>query len=491
MRSKFSLNILTTYGSQLYMALIGIVCMPLFLDALGSEAYAFIGLFTFLQAFFTVFDAGLSPALARTIAANPRKNDSNSLKKLTRTLESLSLSIALLIFAVTFFTKDLISSQYLGIQGNQPSIHLTILLLIAASSLRFTSMIQRAGLQGFENFNALNLIQVILTTIRFPIAALILYLLPKIEVFFLVQIFSSVLEWIILRTILWNSLNLRFKLPGYFSLESLKPILKFSSTIALTTLIAALIGQLDKLIVANILTLEEYGHFALSAVVANGILLIGLPIGNVLIPRLTNLHETNDKTAFADLYIKAATYTSVFISAVALTLSAFPYSSIWVLTGNIQTSQWGMDVLPYYAAGNFAVVVAGFNYYLQAAIGKVKLHLYYNVAMLLISLPVTVWVAYQYGVVAMLMTWAAFRISVLLIWSSAVHWILAKEIFFRWVILTLVPSLAPWLLLYVINDSLLATTNRLILLLFLGIFFICSVLLMLITTHLIKNFNIG
>jgi hypothetical protein len=61
-------NIFANYASQIYVALIGIVIVPLYVRYMGAEAYGLVGFNAMLQALFTYSIWGLRQRLA----ARPR-----------------------------------------------------------------------------------------------------------------------------------------------------------------------------------------------------------------------------------------------------------------------------------------------------------------------------------------------------------------------------------------------------------------------------------
>ncbi|HEY4544779.1 MAG TPA: oligosaccharide flippase family protein, partial [Tissierellaceae bacterium] len=61
-------NIIANYISQIYVALIGIVILPLYIKYMGAEAYGLIGFFTMMQSIFMLLDLGLTPTISRETA---------------------------------------------------------------------------------------------------------------------------------------------------------------------------------------------------------------------------------------------------------------------------------------------------------------------------------------------------------------------------------------------------------------------------------------
>ena len=72
--------------------------VPLYIKYLGIEAYGLIGIFVMLQAWLTLLDMGMKPALAREMARfTGGGHDAQSVWDLLRSIEIVALGIAVLI----------------------------------------------------------------------------------------------------------------------------------------------------------------------------------------------------------------------------------------------------------------------------------------------------------------------------------------------------------------------------------------------------------
>jgi len=90
-------NILVSFVSQTYVALIGVVMVPMYIQYMGAEAYGLVGFFAMLQAWFNLLDVGLTPTIARETARHRGgATDALSYRRLVRALEVVFLAIALM-----------------------------------------------------------------------------------------------------------------------------------------------------------------------------------------------------------------------------------------------------------------------------------------------------------------------------------------------------------------------------------------------------------
>ena len=61
-------NVLANYLGQGWRAIMSLAFVPVYIKYLGIEAYGLIGIFVMLQAWLTLLDMGMKPALAREMA---------------------------------------------------------------------------------------------------------------------------------------------------------------------------------------------------------------------------------------------------------------------------------------------------------------------------------------------------------------------------------------------------------------------------------------
>ena len=72
----FKRNVIANYLGQGYIAAVGILIVPFYLEQLGTEGYGLVGIFTMLQAWLQLLDIGISTTLARE-AAKSKINTAN------------------------------------------------------------------------------------------------------------------------------------------------------------------------------------------------------------------------------------------------------------------------------------------------------------------------------------------------------------------------------------------------------------------------------
>src|SRR5262249_12587754 len=158
----------------------------------------------------------------------------------------------------------------------------------------------------------------------------------------------------------------------------LKPVLRFSLTIAFTSSVMVLVTQTDKLVLSRILTLAEYGYFTLAVLVAGSVTMVSGPISGALMPRMSKLEAEGNHAGLIRVYRRATQLVAVLASATSIALALRAEPLLWAWTGERFLAREAAPILALYALGNGVLSVAGFPYYLQYAKGDLRLHLIGN-----------------------------------------------------------------------------------------------------------------
>jgi|SaaInlLV_10m_DNA_2_1039722.scaffolds.fasta_scaffold00428_15 O-antigen/teichoic acid export membrane protein len=436
-------NIIANFFGQFYTIIIGIVMVPFYLQYLGAEAYGLVGFFALMQSWMMLLDMGISPTLGREVAkvrSSVEESVKVVFKKLLHSLEFVFIIVAVIITSsILLFSFD-ISSKWLTIESMDiNTVSYCISLMGVMIGLRFLSSLYRSGINGAEEQVWLSTFNIIIVTFKFVGVFLILYFISTdVLYFFKYQMIIAIVEFIILAIKFYKVMDIgRFKL--YFSYESVKPILPFAMGIAYTGGIWILLTQLDKLLLSGVLPLAEYGYFALVGMIANAVLQLMRPIALAIQPKMVSLIQQGREKEMIVLYKKATQLMSVIVFSVVAIIGIYSYELLYSWTGNIEASKWAKDILFWYVMGNGILTIAAFQYSLQFGYGNLKMHIYYNTFSALISIPLIIWSAYNYGATGVAIVWFVFRLVSFLIWTPIVHHKFAPGVHKNWIIKDIMP----------------------------------------------------
>ena len=473
-------NIAAGYASQLWTALIGIVLMPLYLKYMGSEAYGLIGFFVMLQAIFVVLDLGLTPTIAREAARYyGGALKALAFRQLFRSLTVLFVCVAFAAGGALFALAPYISEHWLKIRDLPLAEVLGAVQIMAFSvALRWMGGLFRGVISGSERLVWLSGFNASIATLRFGGVLVSMWLwgyTPR--VFFWHQFAVAALE------LGWLSLKCQALIPSQASISEpigwsfapIRPLLRFSLTIAFTSSVWILLTQSDKLVLSGILPLADYGYFTLAVLVAGGITVITGPVSTALLPRLARLHAEGNRDEVLRLYNQSAQLVSVIGMSLMVTLAACSESLLYAWTGSLEATEATAPILRLYAIGNGLLTMSAFPFYLQYARGNLRYHLLGNVFMVLILVPAIIIAAERGGAIGAGWVWLTLNMLYLFIWVAYVHFKLEPGLHVPWVrrnvLLILGPTLLVGLALSMYHPAL---QNRLAELFHTGIFaFLC------------------
>ncbi len=441
-------NILANYASQLYVTLAGIVMVPLYISYMGAEAYGLVGFFAMLQAWFNLLDMGLTPTMARE-SARYRGGAISLLdyRRLARALEGVFAVIALSGGLLLFTLAQPIAGLWLNAsQLPQEEITQALQLMAVIIALRWMCGLYRGVITGAERLVWLSGFNSLIATGRFVvILPVLIFVSASPRAFFSFQLGVAMLEF---AGLAWMTYRLLPAIPAGERIQwqwaPLKPVLKFSLSIAFTSSVWVLVTQTDKLVLSNILPLADYGYFTLAVLVASGIMIISSPISSALMPRMTRLQAEGHHDALIAVYRQATQVVTVTAIPAALVLIFFAPQVLWAWTGDASLVRRAAPVLSLYAIGYAFLVVGAFPYYLQYAKGNLTLHLIGNMLFVLLLIPSIIWAASHYGMTGAGWAWLVSNAAYFLIWTPLVHRKFAPGVHGGWLLSDIaLPFLLP------------------------------------------------
>ena len=418
-------NILANYASQIYATLIGLLMVPLYIKYMGAEAYGLVGFYAMLQALFNLLDMGLTPTIARETAhfrggATPAVN----YRRLVRAMEGAFMIVALMGGIALFVASGYISHDWLQASRIPATeVQTAIQLMAIIIALRWMCGLYRGAISGSERLVWLGGYNATVATLRFvAVLPALIYIGVTPTIFFSFQLGVSLIEFV---GLLFYAYRLLPEMPKGQLLSwdwtPLKPVLKFSLTIAFTSTVWVLVTQTDKLILSKVLPLAEYGYFTLAVLVAGGVMIVSGPVSEALMPRMSKLEAEDDHLGLIRVYRQGTQLVSVMAGSVSITIAFCADLLLWAWTGDKILAHQAAPVLVLYALGNGVLAVAAFPYYLQYAKGDLRLHLIGNVVFVVLMIPSIIWAASQYGGVGAGYVWLGMNLLSFVAWLPLVH----------------------------------------------------------------------
>lgn len=419
-------NIAANYASQIYVTIIGIVLVPFYIQYMGAESYGLVGFFAMLQAWFNLLDMGLTPTIARE-SARYHGGAMSALvyRRIYRALSLIFCTIALIAGGLLIILSGTIASRWLKVEElAHAEVTLAVQIMAISVALKWVSGLYRGVVSGSERLIWLSMFTSLIATLRFVGVFGSMWLwgyTPR--VFFIHQLAISIFEttglFITCNKIIPKLQCMDESIGWHFS--SIKPILKFSLSIAFTSTVWIFATQTDKLILSGVLTLSEYGHFTLAVLVASGIIIISGPINNAIMPHMTRLYAEGNNTELINVYRKSIRLACVICGSATATVIYFPEALLYAWSGDDLLTEKSAAILRLYAIGNGLLSISAYPYYIQYARGNLRLHIIGNILMILVLVPFIIYASMHYGSVGAGYAWMLTNFIFATTWLNYVH----------------------------------------------------------------------
>lgn len=427
-------NILANFLGQGASSLLMLLLVPVYISCLGIESYALIGLFAVLQAWLTLLDFGMTPALGREMARfGAGALSPTQIRDLLRSLEWLVTGMALLIILAMSLFADGISRNWLeskDLSAATVAEALSIMSMVIAA--RFLEGLWRSALFGLQQQVWFNLANTGLTLFRHGGAALLVaFVAPTTQAFFQWQLLASMLTLLVLGQKLYRLLP-----PGNrtarFSLPALREIARFALGMLGINLLAVMLMQLDKLLLSRLISLEALGHYLLAASVAAVLNALITPITQALSPSLVAAVTRKDPEQEARLYHMGAQLVTVIVAPAALIMMVFGEDAVGIWTGNGPLAAEVAPLLDLLALGTFLNGLMHLGYFAMAAHGWTRLSLVSNILAVCVMVPLLLLAAPVWGGRGAAAIWVIVNAGYVLFQAPLLHRQILKGEMWRW-----------------------------------------------------------
>jgi len=276
-------------------------------------------------------------------------------------------------------------------------------------------------------------VQIVMVTIGHAGAVTVLALWSStIEAFFVWHAGTALVHACVLRWAAWRALG------GdggeRFELGALQRIWRFSAGMSGTAVAAALLTQIDKVLLSRMLSLENFGRYTLATVVASGLYVLVIPVFNAVYPRFSALVSRGDSAALAALY---RTGTRLFCSVLfplGLGVALFAEDLLVVWTGNAELATSASPIVALLVLGTSLNGVMHFPYALQLAHGLVRLPFLIATALAVAMIPLIVYLTSSYGAVGGATAWLIVNVAYLMMGTYLTHRRILTDIAFKWLL---------------------------------------------------------
>jgi O-antigen/teichoic acid export membrane protein len=441
--SKVKRNIIANYVGSAWSALMSVAFVPVYIRYIGIEAYGLIGLFTLIQSWLVLLDVGLTPTLSREMArfeagVHTVQSISNLLKSIERVYLVVAAVLATTIITVSpWIAKNWIRADKLDTATIRHALAITGFVV----ALRWLTGLYRGALIGLQHQVWLSFCGALFSTLRgLGAIGVLIWISPTITAFFVYQGVLAAVEAIVL------AVHIRRVLPtppavAQFSWMELRKVSNFAAGMATITLLSILLMQVDKLVLSRMLTLKDFGYYALASAVAGSLSLIIGPINNAIYPRLTEFVARREDDSLSRAYHRFAQMLTLTLVPAAVVLSLFSTDAMLLWTRDPITTA---RIAPLISVLVIGVTLNGLMhtpYMLQLAHGWTRFMIVVNAGAALLVVPAIYFGVHMYGAVAAAYIWTILNASYIVFAVPAMHRVLLPLEIRKWYIQdSIIPS---------------------------------------------------
>lgn len=397
--SRLKRNVVANLAGRFWTALLSLVMVPLYVNILGVEAYGLVGLYATLLAVFSLLDLGFSTTLNRELARlSTEPGRAQEARNLVRTIEVVYWALAGVIAVVMLLVSPVIAQHWVHAQHlSTATVQQAVFAMGLVVALQFPFALYQGGLLGLQRQVELNVLMAVMATAQSGGVLLILWFVsPTIQAFFGWQLLVNALQTILSAILLWRYLpaaagRLRFRK------EALASIWHFAAGVMGITILALILGQLDKIILSTLLPLTAFGYYVLAGNVASQLYAVVYPIFQALFPRFSQLVALGDEPALKRLYHQSCQFLSVAVLPMATILALFAPEVLRLWIRNpavVANAHLPMTLL---VIGTALNGLMNLPYAIMLAYGWTKLPLYQNAIAVILVVPLLLWSASHYG----------------------------------------------------------------------------------------------
>ncbi|MDJ0709286.1 MAG: oligosaccharide flippase family protein [Woeseiaceae bacterium] len=400
-------NVLANYFGQAYAAIMALAFVPLYIKYLGIEAYGLIGIFVVLQAWLSLLDMGMKPALAREMARFTGGGlDAQSVWDLLRSVEVIALGIAVSTGAAMYLASASLATSWVQpAELSEDAVVRAFTLMGLVVAARFFENIYTNSIAGLQRQVLQNAITIVMATLRgLGSVAILMWVSPTIEAFFIWQGMISVATALIFMGVVYKILP---KPPraARFSAMEIRNVWKFAAGMVGITFLTLLLTQIDKVLLSRLLTLEAFGYYSLAAIVASGLHIMTTPVANAFYPRFTELITRRDEPVLREAYHLGAQLVTVLMGSSAVILIVFCERILLLWTADPNLTAQVAPIAGVLALGTCLNCLLWIPYQLQLAHGWTSLTIRINTVAVVLLIPTILLVLPVYGALGVAWVW--------------------------------------------------------------------------------------
>lgn len=393
---KCNWHVVIGYGSTFFAAVGPIFLTPFYFKQFGPEAWGMIAVVMLLQVLLASFEAGLTQGLSKEFSENLAIVGYNfKLKKalLLSYTRFVMLAGVLLVALSPIISKHLLKQAALSIESV-----FYIGCAFGLFCLNFYGSIYKSILIGAGKLAHLGLVSIIANFLRFTAGLLVAVLHPTPSVFLTAQLSIGVVELMLRNLIATPTVGSHQETD-----VSVTGSLAYAQKISGLVFLGVLVVNLDKLVVSSMLTLRDFGVYAVATSFAIGISQFMSPLCQAYFSKLVANRDDANLLRLLNRKLMLQTLSIVAISWIGYGLLGQQLIKYW-----LHNSESVVTIYPLISVlliGTTLNAVAEVGYTNWIAFGETKYIAAKNIVSLLLVALVLPAFVFTFGLIGAAISW--------------------------------------------------------------------------------------
>ena len=401
----------------------GLLFIPVYIDYLGMESFALIGVYAILQASLVLLDMGMSATLNREMARFlGGAHSPQSIRDLMRSFEWIGVACSIFIAVTIWRGAEWLAREWLRVEKLPLEVVSdAVVIMGCVVGIRLLEGIYRGALLGLQEHSVFNLINASFATMRAVGAiAVLAYVSPTILAYFVWQLLVSLFGLGFMATMAYGRLP-KVPLPARFSWAAISRIWRFAAGMLATTFLVLLLMQVDKILLSSLLSLETFGYYVLATTVASAVGVMVGPIAQSFYPRFSEIIARGDSQTLVHSYHFGAQLVTTLMGPAALMLVFFGELILQLWTGDGVMAGKVAPLLALLATGALLNGLMMVPYMLTLAFGWSGFAVRVNGVAVIILVPTTIFATITYGAEGAAWVWLLLNAGYVLFGISFLH----------------------------------------------------------------------
>ena len=392
---------------------VGLVCIPILIDALGTERFGVLALAWMIVGYFSLFDLGLGRALTQILAGILGRREYAAIPGLFWTAMMLMTALGVFGAVVAAGVSGWLVRDVLNVPADLQPETLTSLYILAAS---IPVVIGTTGLRGvleaYQRFDLVNAVRIPLGVITFLGPVAVLPFSSSLPAVIGVLACARLVSWIAYPAMCFHvepGIRASRRVdPGFF-----RPLFTFGGWMTVTNIVGPIMVYMDRFLIGAVLSLSAVAYYATPFEVVSKLFVIPAAIMGVLFPAFSAALAV-DRDRAAVLFGRVVEYVFLSLFPVALVVVIFANEGLQLWLGS-EFAENSTRVLQLLMIGVFI------NSHAQVAFGLVqgagrpdltaKLHLFE----LPVFIALLLWLLDEFGIVGAALAWVVRVLAMMLV----------------------------------------------------------------------------